>query len=96
MESEMHLITLRFGAEKARAAEFMAGHNAWLQRGFDEGAFLASGSLPGGAGGFVLARGLGLEARVEADPFVAEGIVIAEIQALPATRMVPGLEALVA
>ena len=91
----MQLILLRFGAHKSRAGEFMAGHNAWLQKGFDEGAFLASGSLPGGAGGFVLAQGHDMETRVMADPFVVEGVVVAEFQPLPASRMVPGLAALV-
>lgn len=90
----MYLIYLRFGPSKERAGEFMGSHNTWLQQGFDEGAFLASGSLPNGAGGFILARGDGIEGRVQADPFVIQGIVASEIQVLTAARMVPELATL--
>lgn len=46
----MHIIFLRFTAEKARAGAFMAAHNAWLQHGFDDGIFLMSGGLAPGLG----------------------------------------------
>jgi len=34
----MYVVLLNFAANKARAGDFMAGHKAWLKRGFDEGA----------------------------------------------------------
>lgn len=78
----MFLVTLRFSANKAKAAAFMEGHNAWIQRGFDDGIFLLTGSLQPSAGGAVLAHNVSradLESRVKDDPFVAEDIVSAEI-----------------
>lgn len=78
----MHIIFLRFTAEKARAGAFMAAHNAWLQQGFNDGIFLMSGGLVPGLGGVILAHGPSaaeIQARVAADPFVIEGIVTAEI-----------------
>ena len=39
----MFVISLRF-ADKAKAASLMDGHNAWIQRGFDDGVFLLVGS----------------------------------------------------
>lgn len=78
----MFLVTLRFSANKAKAAAFMEGHNAWIQRGFDDGIFLLTGSLQPSAGGAVLAHNVlraDLESRVKGDPFVAEDIVSAEI-----------------
>jgi uncharacterized protein YciI len=77
----LFLVLLRF-ADKAAAAHRLAAHNAWIQRGFDEGAFLLVGSIQPGAGGAILAHGgtrSDVERRVAEDPFVAERVVIAEI-----------------
>jgi len=77
----MFVITLRF-ADKTKAPQFMDGHNAWIKRGFDDGVFLLVGSLQPNAGGAILAHNVSpdeIEARVQDDPFVAEGIVNAEI-----------------
>ncbi|TGV12072.1 hypothetical protein EN816_20885 [Mesorhizobium sp. M8A.F.Ca.ET.173.01.1.1] len=81
----MFVVTLRF-ADKTKAPLFMDGHNAWIKRGFDDGVFLLTGSLQPSAGGAILAHNASpeeTEARVQDDPFVAEGIVSAEI--LPIT-----------
>lgn len=78
----MFLVTLRFTADRAKAAALMDGHNAWIGRGFDDGVFLLSGSLQPGLGGAVLAHNVSradLEARVNDDPFVAAGVVSADI-----------------
>lgn len=77
----MFVVTLKF-ADKAKAPQFMEGHNAWIRRGFDDGVFLLVGSLQPNAGGAILAHNVTrneIEARVEQDPFVAEGVVTAEI-----------------
>lgn len=78
----MFVVTLRFSADKARAPQFMDGHNAWIRRGFEDGVFLMTGSLRPGVGGAILAHDTSradLETRIAADPFVAEGIVTADI-----------------
>lgn len=77
----MFVIALRF-ADKTKAPSLMDGHNAWIKRGFDDGVFLLVGSLQPNAGGAILAHNVSLieiEARVQDDPFVAEGVVSAEI-----------------
>lgn len=77
----MLLITLTF-ADKSKAPLLMEGHKEWLQKGFDDGVFLLSGSLSGGAGGAILATSSdrsSIEARVSEDPFVAENVVTANI-----------------
>lgn len=84
----MFVITLRF-ADKTNAAQFMDGHNAWIKRGFDDGVFLLVGSLQPNAGGVILAHNASpaeIEARVQDDPFVAKGVVIAEILAIAPGR----------
>lgn len=83
----MFIVTLKF-ADKAKAPQLMEGHNAWIRKGFDDGVFLLVGSLQPNAGGTVLVHNTtraDLEIRVTDDPFVAEGVVSAEIQ-----EIVPG------
>jgi uncharacterized protein YciI len=88
----MFVVILRFGANRSAAALHLAGHQDWIQRGLDDGLFLLVGSLQLGAGGAVLVHGLGrdeLDRRIWTDPFVAEGVVTAEIlEITPAGRQV--------
>lgn len=86
----MFIVLLEFGPNKALAGQHMAGHNAWLARGFEEGVFAFAGSIQPAAGGAIIAHHTtadALRARVEADPFVAEGVVVAEILAVKPSRV---------
>lgn len=86
----MFIVLLKFAANRNRAPEFMEGHKAWLQRGFDDGVFLLSGSLQPNQGGGIVAHGVSraeLDGRVNEDPFVAENIVAAEVLELSASRV---------
>jgi len=85
----MFVVILKFSENKGRAGEFMDGHKDWLQRGFDDGVFLLAGSLLPGLGGAILADGIkpgALRALVDADPFVAENVVSAEIIEIKPSR----------
>ena len=78
----MFIVLLRFSDNKAKASEYMEGHNAWIKQGFDDGIFLLVGSIEPSSGGSVIAHNISLEdiqARVNDDPFVSENIVKAEI-----------------
>ncbi|MFV3073249.1 YciI family protein [Niveispirillum fermenti] len=86
----MFIIFLRFTGDKARAPQFMEAHNAWLRQGFDDGVFLLAGGLEAGRGGAILAHGTdapAIMARVATDPFVIEGIVSPDIQAITPGRV---------
>lgn len=86
----MYLVQLKFAANKAAAPQFMDAHNAWIGEGFADGVFLLTGSLAPALGGAVLAHNTtreALEARVAADPFVAEGVVSAEISEIRPGRV---------
>lgn len=90
----MFVVLLEFSDNKAQAGEHMAGHNAWLQQGFDEGVFLLSGSLQPNRGGSVLAHNISREAlqkKVNADPFVAHQVVSATILEISPGRADPRL-----
>jgi len=78
----MHIVVLRFTELRAEAPRWLDGHKAWLQQGFDDGVFLMAGSLRAQQGGVVMAHQVDskdLQQRVDADPFVMQGIVSAEI-----------------
>jgi uncharacterized protein YciI len=91
----MFVILLKFTGNKARARHLMAGHKAWLDRGFADGVFLLAGSLEPDAGGAIAAHNTSasdLRRRVDEDPFVAEQVVTAEILEIAASRAEPRLE----
>ena len=78
----MFIVLLKFTENKSQAGQFMEGHNEWVNRGFDDGAFLVVGSLQPNKGGAILCQSESreaLESRVREDPFVAEQIVSVEI-----------------
>ena len=94
----MFIILLKFSTNKAQAGQFMERHNSWLRDGFEKGIFLLSGSIQPKAGGAVLAHNATLEqiqAIVSEDPFVAEGVVTAEIVEVAASRSIPELKFLI-
>jgi uncharacterized protein YciI len=60
----------------------MQGHMDWIKRGFGDGVFVLAGSLQPNLGGGIVAHNTSLadlQSRVNADPFVAENVVSAEI-----------------
>lgn len=85
----MFVVLLKFSDNKGKAGQFMAGHNEWITRGFDDGVFLLVGSLQPSLGGGILAHNTSLpdlQARVNDDPFVAENVVSAEILEITPSR----------
>ena len=78
----MFIVLLKFSSNKDQAGQFMDGHNEWIRRGFDEGAFLLVGSLQPNLGGSIIAHNTtlsDLQTRVSNDPFVTANVVSAEI-----------------
>ena len=95
----MFVVTLRFSTNRARAQQLMDGHNAWIQRGFDDGVFLMVGSLQPKLGGGILAHNTSspdLQRRVNEDPFVVQNVVKAEILELDLGKADERLQFLVA
>jgi uncharacterized protein YciI len=91
----MFITFLKFAENRAAAADFMAAHNEWISEGFADGAFLCVGSLAAGMGGAIIANAesrASHDARIAADPFVLQGIVIAETVEFDPKRTVPALD----
>lgn len=94
----MFVILLRFAENKHKAGPFMSAHNVWIQRGLADGVFLVVGSLQPQLGGAVVAHNTTrseLLARMEEDPFVAEGVVQAEVLELAPSKTDPRLAFLI-
>ena len=94
----MFVILLKFSENKSNAGQHMEGHKAWIANGFSDGVFLLAGSLQPGLGGSILAHNASLaelEERVNADPFVAENVVSAEILEIAPSRADARLEFLI-
>jgi uncharacterized protein YciI len=78
----MFVVLLKFADNKGKAGQFMDGHKEWIKRGFDDNVFLLAGSLQPNLGGGIVAYNTSLsdlQSRVDADPFVVENVVKAEI-----------------
>ena len=90
----MFVVFLEFSKGKREAAVHMAAHNAWIERGFEEGVFALVGSLLPSLGGALIVRNTTraeLEARLGEDPFVVYGVVRAEVFELSPSRADPRL-----
>ena len=85
----MFIVLLKFSDNKTLAGQYMDGHKVWLQRGFDDGVFLLSGSLQPNQGGGIVAYNttlMDLQDRVNQDPFVEHSVVSADIMELAIAR----------
>lgn len=88
------VVLLRFTDKRTEAGPHRAEHDAWIEDGMRAGVLLLVGSLLPARGGAVLAHGLTraeLEARVARDPFVAHGVVEAEIVEISPMRVAPAM-----
>ena len=90
----MHIVLLKFGPNRSQAAQWMAGHKEWIEKGINDGVFLLAGSLENAQGGALLAIKLSkaeVTAVVEEDPFVKHQVVEPEIVSIAPSRMAAGL-----
>lgn len=90
----MHIVLLKFGPNRSQAAQWMAGHKEWIEKGISDGVFLLAGSLENAQGGALLAVKLSkaeVTARVEEDPFVKHQVVEPEIISIAPSRVAPPL-----
>jgi uncharacterized protein YciI len=90
----MYIITLTFAENRTKAGEFMEGHKAWIEEGFADGVFVLVGNLQPNRGGGIVAHAASedeIADRVAKDPFVAEGVVEAQIIRIDPARTDPRL-----
>ena len=92
------VVSLAYDAPLAEIDAAMADHVAWLEAGYAQGLFLASGRKVPRTGGVILIRGEAAEvaALVASDPFVARGLATPTITAFVASMAAPALADLLA
>ena len=90
------ILELTYTAPLDRIDALLEEHVAWLDQGYADGAFLASGRKSPRDGGVILARGerADLEARAAADPFAVAGVAHYRVVEFVPTKTATGLEAI--
>jgi len=78
----IYIALLRMTPNATKAGEYLAGHNAWINKAIEDDVFLLTGTITPRAGGAILAHGLdrpAFDALLQQDPFVANDIVTVEV-----------------
>lgn len=78
----MFTILARFTEKRPQAQSYAESHDAWVNKNFEDGIILAMGRMTPPDGAVILAKAddkSQLEARIQADPWVAHGIITVEI-----------------
>ena len=93
----MFIVTLTYLKPVEDIDALMPGHVEWLDQGYADGLFIASGRRIPRTGGVILARS-GSEAALSAylarDPFAVHGAARFDVVEFSATKTASGLEAL--
>jgi uncharacterized protein YciI len=91
----MFVLSLTYTAPVERIDALLEEHMAWLDQGYADGTFLASGRKVPRTGGIILAVAdsrAAMERLVATDPFAREGVADYEITEFVATTTSPDLE----
>lgn len=82
-------------ADASQLQQHLDAHLAWVEEGYSNGNFLASGLRTGAVGAMIIVRGLSadeMQQMLSRDPFVVNAIAEYEILEFDAMRTVVGLE----
>jgi uncharacterized protein YciI len=94
IHTSMFIVFLRFGAARSQAGQWLEHHNRWLARGIEAGLVLLAGSLEGGQGGALIMANLTraeVDAQLQQDPFVSEGVVVPEVHEITPVKASPDM-----
>jgi uncharacterized protein YciI len=93
----MFIVTLTYLKPVEDVDALMHDHVEWLERGYEEGLFIASGRRVPRTGGVILARSgdeQALRANLARDPFIVHGAARADVVEFSASMTAPGAEVL--
>jgi uncharacterized protein YciI len=93
----MFIVTLTYLKPVEDVDDLMPGHIEWLEQGYADGLFVASGRRIPRTGGVILARSgdaAALAAFLARDPFAVHGAARFEVVEFVATKTAPGCEIL--
>ncbi|VWC21326.1 YCII-related [Burkholderia seminalis] len=89
----MYVIDIHYTASLERIDDALERHRAYLQPQFDKGIFIAAGPKVPREGGMILAARIdrdALDAILETDPFVTEGLATYRVTEFRITRAASG------
>ncbi|KVD34844.1 hypothetical protein WS89_02875 [Burkholderia sp. MSMB1072] len=89
----MYVIDIHYTASLERIDDALERHRAYLQPQFDKGIFIAAGPKVPREGGMILAARIdrdALDAILETDPFVTEGLATYRVTEFRVTRAASG------
>ena len=93
----MFIVTLTYLKPVADVDALMPGHLTWLDEGYADGLFVASGRRIPRTGGVILARSgdeQALRDNLARDPFVIHGAARCDVVEFTASMTAPGAEVL--
>ena len=93
----MFILTLTYLKPLEEIDALMSGHIAWLDKGYADGLFVASGRRIPRTGGVILARSgdeQALRDKLARDPFVIHGAARCDLVEFAASMTAPGAEVL--
>ena len=93
----MFIVTLTYLKPVEEIDALMPGHIEWLDKGYADGLFIASGRRVPRTGGVILARSgdeRALRATLAADPFSVHGAARFDVVEFTPTKTTPGAEGL--
>ena len=93
----MFIITITYLRPLEDIDALMPGHIEWLDKGYADGLFIASGRRVPRTGGVILARSgdePALRAALAVDPFAIHGLARLDVVEFTPTRTAPGAEVL--
>ncbi|MDF8266105.1 YciI family protein [Luteipulveratus flavus] len=91
----LFVLDLTYPAGPDAVAPHLEAHRKWLREQYAQGRLLASGRKEPRTGGVIIARGTDraeVEALVETDPFLAEGVAAYTVTEFAPTMTAPELE----
>lgn len=97
MMNTLYVAVLTYTAPIEEVEHHLPAHMEWLEKGYAEGAFIASGRRVPRTGGIILAKGSSLEAvesRLQQDPFQLHGVASVDVYPFVASKHVEALEGL--
>jgi uncharacterized protein YciI len=92
----MFIVTLTYTVPLAVIDQHLDAHASWIEAGYQQGVFFASGRLVPRTGGVILAHNLTrneLDERLSHDPFRVNNLAQSEVTEVQPTRVAHGLEA---
>lgn len=97
MMNTLYIAVLTYTAPLEEVERYLPAHMEWLEKGYAEGAFIASGRRVPRTGGIIVAKGTHLsevESRLQQDPFQVHSVASVDVYPFVVSKHVEALKGL--